>query len=162
MPIADGESLPVTASTHKREPTADTVICDATERRSMELSHVAIWVSDLEQSLEFYEALGLVRAWSFSADGVENVYVRGESGELQLRHDPDRTTPIAPTRADTDHVAFGVEDEVAVDAATEAAREAGGSVVADPHAVEPADAYAAFVEDPDGYTLEFVAPLERE
>ncbi|MFB6129102.1 MAG: VOC family protein [Halorhabdus sp.] len=126
----------------------------------MELSHVAIWVTDLEQSLEFYGALGFERAWSFTDDGVENVYVRGDRGELQLRHDSDRTTPIAPTRADTDHVALGVEDEAAVDAAVEDAREAGGSVIADPHVVEAADAYAAFVEDPDGYTLEFVAPLE--
>lgn len=128
----------------------------------MELSHVAIWVTDLDRSLEFYAALGFERAWSFTANGVENVYVRGESGELQLRHDPDRTTPIAPTRADMDHVALRVEDEAAVEDAVERAEAAGGSVVADPHAVEAADAYAAFVEDPDGYTLEFVAPLERE
>ncbi|CCQ34170.1 lactoylglutathione lyase protein [Halorhabdus tiamatea SARL4B] len=128
----------------------------------MELSHVAIWVTDLDRSLEFYGALGFERAWSFTDEGVENVYVRGEGGELQLRHDPDRTTPIAPSRADTDHVALSVDDRDAVDAAVEAAVEAGGSVVADPHAVEAADAYAAFVEDPDGYTLEFVAPLEGE
>jgi len=127
----------------------------------MELSHVAMWVTDLERSLEFYEALGFERAWSFTADGVENVYVRGDSGELQLRHDPDRTTPIAPTRADIDHVALGVDTVEDVETAVKRSRDAGGSVIADPHTVEPADAYAAFVEDPDGYTLEFVSPLEE-
>ncbi|ACV12352.1 Glyoxalase/bleomycin resistance protein/dioxygenase [Halorhabdus utahensis DSM 12940] len=128
----------------------------------MELSHVAIWVTDLDRSLDFYEALGFERSWSFTDDGVENVYVSGDGGELQLRHDPDRTTPIAPTRADTDHVALGVEDEAAVEAAVERSRDAGGSVIDGPHVVEPADAYAAFVEDPDGYTLEFVTSLEGD
>lgn len=126
----------------------------------MELAHVALWVADLETSLAFYEALGFERSWSFTADGVENVYIAGEAGELQLRHDPDRTTPIAPTRADTDHIGLSVEDPDSVDAAADAAVEAGGSIVAEPHVVEPADAYAAFLADPDGYTLEFFAPLE--
>lgn len=123
----------------------------------MDLAHVALWVTDLERSLAFYEALDFERSWSFETDGVENVYVAGDAGELQLRHDPDRTTPIAPSRADTDHVAFVVED---VAATVEAAVAAGGSVVVDPHVVEAADAEAAFVEDPDGHTLEFLRPLE--
>jgi lactoylglutathione lyase len=123
----------------------------------MELAHTALWVSDLDRSLEFYEALGFERSWSFSADGVENVYVAADAGELQLRYGPDRTTPIAPSRADTDHVAFVVED---VNAVVERARRAGGSIVADPHVVEAAGARAAFVEDPDGYTLEFFRPLD--
>ncbi|WP_135667615.1 VOC family protein [Halorhabdus rudnickae] len=125
----------------------------------MDLAHVALWVSDLDRSLAFYNALGFERTWSFTADGVENVYVAADAGELQLRHDPDRTTPIAPSRADTDHVAFVVED---VDAVLERAREAGGSVVAEPHVVEAADAYAGFLEDPDGHTLEFLSPLDGE
>lgn len=124
----------------------------------MDLAHVAIWVSDLERALAFYEALGFERAWSFSADGVENVYVAGDSGELQLRYNPDRTTPIAPSRADTDHVAFVVDD---VDTLVERAREAGASVIAEPHVVGAADARVAFVEDPEGYTLEFLRPLEE-
>ncbi|WP_136689435.1 VOC family protein [Halorhabdus amylolytica] len=123
----------------------------------MDLAHVAIWVSDLDRSLEFYRELGFEREWSFTADGVENVYVTADAGELQLRHDPERTTPIAPSRADTDHVAFVVED---VHAVVERARKAGGSVVADPHVVEAAGADAGFVEDPDGHTLEFLSPLE--
>lgn len=136
----------------------------------MYLAHAAIWVSDLDRSVAFYGAIGLERQGSFELDGVENVYVgppggdadgdgadRDDGGDvLQLRHDPDRTTPIAPSRADVDHVAIAVAD---VDETFEAAVVAGASELASPHAVPEADSYVAFVEDPDGYTLEFVEPL---
>ncbi len=119
----------------------------------MKLAHAALWVSDLERAEEFYGALGLERNWSFEMDGVENVYLaEEEDGDaLQLKYDPDRTTPVAPSRADVDHVAFTVDD---VDAAFEAAVDAGASVHVEPTVVEAADAYVAFVEDPEGYTLE--------
>jgi lactoylglutathione lyase len=132
----------------------------------MHLAHAAIWVSDLDRAVAFYAAIGMERRGSFELDGVENVYVGppGEDGEgadegdvLQLRHDPDRTTPIAPGRADVDHVAIAVVD---VDETFDAAVEAGASELASPHAVPAADSYVAFVADPDGYTLEFVEPLE--
>ena len=124
----------------------------------MDVAHVALWVSDMDRAVEFYTELGLERQWSFTLDGVENVYVGGEHGELQLRHNPDRTTPIAPNRADVDHVALTVDD---TDAMVERAADAGATVVTAPTVIEPADAYAAFVEDPEGYVLEFVEPLEE-
>ena len=119
----------------------------------MKLAHAALWVSDLERAIDFYGALGLERNWSFTMDGVENVYLaEDEDGDaLQLKYDPDRTTPVAPSRADVDHVAFTVDD---VDEAFEAAVNAGASVHVEPTVVEDADAYVAFVEDPEGYTLE--------
>jgi len=122
----------------------------------MDVAHVALWVSDVDRAIEFYEALGLERTWSFEMDGVEKIYLGDEHGELQLKHDPDRTTPIAPGRADVDHVALTVDD---LDATVEQAVEAGGTVVTDPLTVEAADAYVAFVEDPEGYTLEFIESL---
>lgn len=128
----------------------------------MDLAHVALWVSDLDASLSFYvDGLGLERRWSWADDGVENVYIGTDAGELQLRHDPDRTTPVAPSRADVDHIAFAREDAAAVDSAFErVADRPDCAVVADPHVVEPAEAYAAFVADPDDYTVELVTPLE--
>ena len=121
---------------------------------AMELAHVAICVSDLDRALEFYGELGFEESHRFTLDGVENVYLGepGSDADLQLRYDPDRTTPIAPSRADTDHVAFTVDD---VETTFETAIEAGGTTVLEPTEIEPADAYAAFVEDPEGYTLEF-------
>ena len=124
----------------------------------MDVAHVALWVSDMDRAVEFYTELGLERQWSFTLDGVENIYVGGEHGELQLRHDPDRTTPIAPNRADVDHIALTVDD---TDAMVERATDAGATVVTAPTVIEPADAYVAFVEDPEGYVLEFVEPLEE-
>jgi len=128
----------------------------------MDLAHVALWVSDMDASLNCYvDGLGLERRWSWTGDGVENVYVGTEDGELQLRHDPDRTTPVAPSRADVDHVAFALADRAAVDGAFE--RVVGRpdcAVVSEPHVVDPAGAYAAFVADPDDYTVELVTPTE--
>jgi lactoylglutathione lyase len=128
----------------------------------MDLAHVALWVSDLEASLDFYlDGLGLERRWSWTGDGVENVYVGADGGELQLRYDPDRTTPVAPSRADVDHVAFALEDRAAVgDAFKRVVDRPDSAAVAEPHVVDPAGAYAAFVADPDDYTVELVTPIE--
>ena len=125
----------------------------------MELAHVAICVSDLDRALDFYAELGFEETHRFTLNGVENVYIGSDAdpdGALQLRYDPDRTTPIAPSRADHDHIAFTVDD---VEATFEAAIEAGGSAVLEPTEIDPADAYAAFVEDPEGYTLELYRGL---
>ncbi|WP_324664812.1 VOC family protein [Haloarcula sediminis] len=124
----------------------------------MDLAHVAICVADLDRALEFYGALGFEESHRFTLDGVENVYVGkpGSDSALQLRYDPDRTTPVAPSRADTDHVAFTVDD---VEATFQTALDAGGAAVLEPTEIEPAGAYAAFVEDPEGYTLELYRGL---
>jgi lactoylglutathione lyase len=124
----------------------------------MDVAHVALWVSDMDRAVDFYTELGLERQWSFALDGVENVYVGGDHGELQLRHDPDRTTPIAPNRADVDHVALTVDD---TETMVERASDAGATVVTAPTVIEAASAYVAFVEDPEGYVLEFVEALEE-
>ncbi|WP_135303353.1 VOC family protein [Haloarcula amylovorans] len=119
----------------------------------MDLAHVAICVSDLDRAMAFYEELDFEETHRFTLDGVENVYLgRGEEADLQLRYDADRTTPIAPSRADVDHVAFTVDD---VEETFETAIDAGGSPVLEPTEIDAAGAFAAFVEDPEGYTLEF-------
>ncbi|AUG48630.1 lactoylglutathione lyase [Haloarcula taiwanensis] len=119
----------------------------------MDLAHTAICVSDLDRAIEFYDTLGFEETNRFTLDGVENVYLgRGGDGDLQLRYDPDRTTPIAPNRADVDHIAFTVDD---VEGTYETAIDAGAAPVLEPTEVDAADAFAAFVEDPEGYTLEF-------
>jgi lactoylglutathione lyase len=119
----------------------------------MELAHAAICVSDLDRAMEFYGALGFEETNRFTLDGVENVYLgRDGDGDLQLRYDPDRTTPVAPNRADVDHVAFTVDD---VEGTFETAIDAGAAPVVEPTEIDAADAFVAFVEDPEGYTLEF-------
>ncbi|MEF8974049.1 MAG: VOC family protein [Haloarcula sp.] len=123
----------------------------------MDLAHAAICVSDLDRAMAFYDALGFEETSRFTLNGVENVYLgRDGDGDLQLRYDPDRTTPIAPNRADVDHIAFTVDD---VEATYETAIDAGAAPVLEPTAIDAADAFAAFVEDPEGYTLEFYRGL---
>ncbi len=60
----------------------------------MDVIHAAIWVSDLDDARAFFvDALDLEENWSFTLDGIENVYVGGDHGEIQLRYDPDREDP---------------------------------------------------------------------
>jgi lactoylglutathione lyase len=119
----------------------------------MDLAHTAICVSDLDRAMEFYDTLGFEETNRFTLDGVENVYLgRDGDSDLQLRYDPERTTPVAPNRADVDHIAFTVDD---VEGTFETAIDAGAAPVLEPTEIDAADAFAAFVEDPEGYTLEF-------
>lgn len=124
----------------------------------MDVIHTAIWVSDVEAAREFFvDGVGLEEHWSFTLDGVENVYVGGEHGEIQLRYDPDQKAP-APDRSDFDHVAVSVDD---VDTECERIVERTGCTVVDgPVTVDPADARVAFLEGPDGYVVELVESLD--
>lgn len=120
----------------------------------MDVIHTAIWVSDLEDAREFFvDGLGLDETWSFTLDGVENVYVGGEHGEIQLRYDPDRDDPTSD-RETIDHLAVSVND---ADAETERiVEETGCDVVKGPMTVEAAGARVSFIEGLDGYVVELV------
>lgn len=124
----------------------------------MDVIHTAIWVSDLEEARRFFvDALRLDENWSFTLDGVENVYVGGEHGEIQLRYDPERDVPM-PDRETMDHVAVAVDD---VDAETErVVEETGCEVVDGPMTVARANARVSFIDGPDGYVVELVEDLE--
>jgi lactoylglutathione lyase len=120
----------------------------------MDVIHTAVWVSDLEEARSFFvDGVGLDERRSFSDGGVENVYVGGETGAIQLRHDSDRDAP-APDRSTLDHIALSVAD---VDAECERiVDETGCDVVAGPTAVPAADASVAVLDGPDGYVIELV------
>lgn len=123
----------------------------------MNVIHTALWVSDLEAARSFFvDALGLSENWSFELDGVQNVYVGGEHGELQLRYDPDREVP-AGDRDRLDHVAVSVAD---TDARTEAVLErADAELLEGPLTMDAPNARVAFIEGPDGYVVELVEDL---
>jgi lactoylglutathione lyase len=124
----------------------------------MDVIHAAIRVDDVDEMRAFYvDALGLDEHGSFTFDGVENVYVGGEHGEIQFRYDPERTEPVEPDREAFDHVAVGVED--VDDALADLVAETGCPVIEEPLTVERAGARVAFVEDPQGYVLELVESL---
>lgn len=123
----------------------------------MDVIHTAIRVSDLDEARSFFvDALGLDEKWSFTLDGVENVYVGGEHGEIQLRYDPESEDPD-PDRKALDHLAVSVTDaEAEMERLVE---ETGCEVVDGPLTVDAADARVAFVEGPDGYVVELVEDL---
>ncbi|MFB6281483.1 MAG: VOC family protein [Haloferacaceae archaeon] len=122
----------------------------------MDVIHAALWVDDLDAMLSFYvDGVGLDERRSFAFRGTENVYVGGDHGEIQFRHDPDGDRgPVAPDRSTVDHVAVGVAD---VDRAfADLVERTGCPVVEEPMTVEQAGTRVAFVEDPEGYVLELV------
>jgi len=123
----------------------------------MDVIHAAVWVSDLEAAREFFvEGVGLEEHRSLTLDGIENVWLGGEHGEIQLRHAPDHPDP-APDRSALDHVALSVED---VDAELERIVDRTGcEVIETPRTVEAADARIAFLGGVDGYVLELVEDL---
>lgn len=125
----------------------------------MNVIHSAIWVSDLEESLEFYtEVLDLERTRSFeSGDGAQNVFVAGDSAvELQLKYDPERERPEP---AGIDHVAIEVDD---TDAEVERiCEDLGYTLRRGPLSSTGANARVAFIEDPDGYGVELVEEFEE-
>lgn len=120
----------------------------------MGLIHTALVISDLESTLDFYAELGLEQTHEFELDGVRNVYLGSDDTdmELQLKYDPTSTERIDPSGID--HVAIEVEN---ADQAFEEILEAENpDVVLSPTDIDPADARAAFVKDPDGYVVELV------
>jgi lactoylglutathione lyase len=126
--------------------------------RRMDVIHTAIWVSDVDAAREFFvDGLGLSEKWSFTLDGVENVYVGGEHGEIQLRHDPNRPAPEADGSA-LDHVAVSVEDTDAEFERIVDATDCG--VEQEPTTIDAANSRVAFVEGPDGYVVELVEDLD--
>ena len=126
----------------------------------MDVLHCALWVADVDRTLAFYcDEIGLEKTREFvGGDGARNVFVAGEGeAELQFKHDPDRTDPL-PEPAGIDHVAFEVGD---TDAMVEQLVEDGGATLRrGPLDSEGASARIAFVEDPDGYGVELIAPFE--
>lgn len=120
----------------------------------MDVAHTALWVSDIDATTEFYEdVLGLDYDREFELDGVLNYYVGSDDGaELQFKYDPDADDRVDP--AGIDHVALTVEN---TDATFERVVEAADpEVVLEPTTVDVAQRRVAFVEDPDGYVVEFV------
>jgi len=124
----------------------------------MDVIHTCIWVSDMDDAKEFYlDGIGLEEHRSATLGGVENVWLGGEHGEIQLRYEPDHPDP-APDRSDFDHLALSVDD---VDAEVERiVDETGATVLDGPRTVDVANARIAFLEGFDGYVIELVEDLD--
>ena len=123
----------------------------------MDVIHAAVWVSDLEATKSFYvDGLGLEHSREFVGDdGVVNWFARGTGeAELQFKYDPDGSRDV--DSGGFDHFALAVEDTDAI--VEHVVSETDGSLRQEPTTISTGTATVriAFVEDPDGYGVEFV------
>lgn len=124
----------------------------------MRLLHTMLRVGDLERSIKFYtEILGM------------KLLRRSENPEYKYSlafvgyDDEDKTAVIELTYnwgvteydlgSAFGHIAIGVDD---IYATCEAVRHAGGKVTREPGPVKGGTTVIAFIEDPDGYKIEFI------
>ncbi|HEX6002492.1 MAG TPA: lactoylglutathione lyase [Burkholderiales bacterium] len=120
--------------------------------------HTMIRVGDLERSIEFYtKVLGmrLLRRADYPGGRFTNAFVgyddESRAAVLELTHNWD--TRAYDLGTGFGHVAIEVED---AKQACEAVRSRGGKVTREAGPMKHGTTVIAFVEDPDGYKIEFV------
>jgi lactoylglutathione lyase len=124
----------------------------------MRILHTMIRVGDLERSIEFYtKVLGmkLLRRADYPGGRFTNAFVgyddESRAAVLELTHNWDSRSYELGTGFG--HVAIEVEDAYR---ACEAVRKQGGKVTREAGPMKHGTTVIAFVEDPDGYKIEFV------
>ena len=124
----------------------------------MRLLHTMIRVGDLQRSIDFYtEVLGmrLLRKTDYPGGRFTNAFVgyddESRAAVLELTHNWDTTS--YDMGSGFGHVAVEVED---AHKACDEVRKRGGRVTREPGPMKHGTTVIAFVEDPDGYKIEFV------
>jgi lactoylglutathione lyase len=124
----------------------------------MRILHTMIRVADLERSISFYtNVLGmkLLRRADYPGGGFTNAFVGYEdesrSAVVELTHNWD--THSYELGTGFGHVAIEVDDAYAT---CEAVKKQGGKVTREAGPMKHGTTVIAFVEDPDGYKIEFV------
>jgi len=126
----------------------------------MRLLHTMIRVGNLEKSINFYtEILGmkLLRQKDYP-DGKFTLAFVGYGDEqhhsvIELTYNWD--TDAYDLGSGFGHLAIEVDD---VHAAAEKIRARGGKIIREPGPMNAGTTIIAFVEDPDGYQIELLAP----
>ena len=124
----------------------------------MRLLHTMIRVGDLQRSIDFYtQVLGmrLLRKTDYPGGRFTNAFVgyddESRAAVLELTHNWD--TKSYDMGSGFGHVAVEVEDAYK---ACDEVRKRGGNVSREPGPMKHGTTVIAFVEDPDGYKIEFV------
>ncbi|MGA9524340.1 MAG: lactoylglutathione lyase [Myxococcaceae bacterium] len=124
----------------------------------MRMLHTMLRVGDLERSLEFYtRILGMkvLRRQDYPEGRFTLAFIGYGPEEsntvIELTHNWD--TPKYDLGSGYGHIALGVDD---IHATVEAVRQAGGKVVREPGPMKHGTTVIAFIEDPDGYRVEFI------
>ena len=126
----------------------------------MRLLHTMIRVGDLDKSINFYtDILGmkLLRKKDYP-DGTFTLAFVGYGDEknnsvIELTHNWD--TDSYDLGSGFGHLAIEVDD---VYAAAEKIRAQGGKIIREPGPMNAGTTIIAFVQDPDGYEIELLAP----
>jgi len=124
----------------------------------MRILHTMIRVGDLERSIGFYtQVLGMkvLRRKDYPKGRFTNVFVgygdESQHAVIELTHNWDtRTYDLGNGYG---HVAVEVEDAYR---ACEEVRKRGGKVTREAGPMKHGTTVIAFVEDPDGYKIEFI------
>lgn len=126
----------------------------------MRLLHTMIRVGDLQRSIDFYTRLlgmRLLRQKDYPDGRFTLAFVGyGDESEhcvIELTHNWD--TASYDLGNGFGHLAIEVDD---VYGATQRIRELGGKVIRDAGPMNAGTTICAFVEDPDGYPIELLAP----
>lgn len=124
----------------------------------MRLLHTMIRVGDLQRSIDFYtQVLGmrLLRRSDYPSGRFTNAFVgyddESRAAVLELTHNWD--TKSYDMGSGFGHVAVEVEDAYK---ACDEVKKRGGKVSREPGPMKHGSTVIAFVEDPDGYKIEFV------
>jgi lactoylglutathione lyase len=124
----------------------------------MRLLHTMIRVGDLQRSIDFYtQVLGmrLLRRTDYPSGRFTNAFVgydeESRAAVLELTHNWD--TQSYDMGTGFGHVAVEVDDAYK---ACDEVKKRGGRVTREPGPMKHGTTVIAFVEDPDGYKIEFV------
>ena len=124
----------------------------------MRILHTMIRVGDLRRSLDFYtQVLGmkLLRKTDYPGGRFTNAFVgydeESRTAVLELTHNWDTASYDIGTGYG--HVAIEVDDAYR---ACEEVKVRGGKVTREPGPMKHGTTVIAFVEDPDGYKIEFI------
>lgn len=124
----------------------------------MRILHTMIRVGDLERSIRFYtDVLGmkLIRRHEYPEGRFTLAFVgygeEKESAVIELTHNWD--TPNYDLGNGFGHIAIEVDDAYQ---ACETVKQKGGKVVREAGPMKNSNLVIAFVEDPDGYKIEFI------
>lgn len=124
----------------------------------MRLLHTMLRVGDLDRSLDFYTGvlgMRLLRRKDYPEGRFTLAFVgygsEADQAVIELTHNWD--TGAYDLGNGFGHIAIEVEDAVR---ACEEARNRGGKVVREAGPMKHGTTVIAFVEDPDGYRIEFI------
>jgi len=129
----------------------------------MRILHTMLRVTELERSLAFYQqvlGMRLLRRQDYPEGRFTLAFVgygdEHDSSVLELTHNWD--TASYDLGQGFGHIAIEVSDAAA---ACDAVRQLGGRVVREAGPMKHGSTVIAFVEDPDGYKIEFIQADSR-